>query len=486
MNPKTNKQKVIKGLSTQTIVTIALGVVEIVSFSIMSRLLTKADFGYYAAINAVVIVFASFSETGIGSAIVQCKALTKRFVDNAFTMSLLFGTIISVVLFLFSDILADAVADQSMALPLKLMSITLLLHCLTSVFTSLMHRRLEFLRIGAINLTSLVVTTIVAIWLAYDGYGYYAIITKSVLQSLITFILAMYFCKTKFDLSLDRETSLTIFKYSAWLMASVVFRNLSQQIDKLMMPRLLSVNALGAYNRPKEFVTQISSKINGIFDTTLFPILSSIQDDKQKLEKSFLKSLYFLNIFSFVLCLEFCINSKLLIRIFLGEEWLSLETIFIIISLSIIFNIDGRLADCYLRSLALTKQQFYFRIIETVMKTGGTIVGSQWGIIGVVTAVTSIDIIMKLLKLMYVSVKLHVKIFVMLCEIISSWRFSFIIIPLCIVALYSLPESMLGDILLQCFYIIICLAIFLLFPNLVGKKYHKNFLVPLLQKIRKQ
>ena len=44
-----NFDKTIKGLSAQTIVTILSGIIEILVFSIMSRILSKADFGYYAA-----------------------------------------------------------------------------------------------------------------------------------------------------------------------------------------------------------------------------------------------------------------------------------------------------------------------------------------------------------------------------------------------------------------------------------------------------
>ena len=63
-------------MSSQTLVTIVLGLVEIVSFSIMSRLFTQEDFGYYAAITAITGVFTTFSETGIGSAIVQQKEIS--------------------------------------------------------------------------------------------------------------------------------------------------------------------------------------------------------------------------------------------------------------------------------------------------------------------------------------------------------------------------------------------------------------------------
>lgn len=72
----------------------------------------------------------------------------------------------------------------------------------------------------------------------------------------------------------------SIVNFGGWLTLSVVFRNFANQADKLLMSKFLSVASLGAYNRPKEFIDTISTKLNGIFDTALFPILSGIQDQK--------------------------------------------------------------------------------------------------------------------------------------------------------------------------------------------------------------
>lgn len=459
------------GISSQTVVTIVLGAVEILSFAIMSRLLTKEDFGYYAAITAVVTVFGSFSETGIGSAIVQSKNLTKRFVDNAFTMSLIFGAVITFLLFCLSGVIADAVTDHSMTIPLKLMSVTLLLHCLTSVFISLLHRRLEFLRIGSINLFSLLITTIVAIVLAYRGYGYYAIITKAVLSSIITFLLSLFFCKTRFKLSLDRKTATSIFRFSGWLMASVLFRNLAHQVDKLLMPQLLSVEALGSYNRPKDFINQISTKLNGIFDSALFPVLSSIQDERERLATAFRKSLSLLNIFAMLLALAFAINSELIIRVFFGKNWLSLASVTVILSFALVFNIDGRLSDCYLRSLGMTKEQFYFRILETVLKICGCLIGFQWGILGMAVSVLITNTLSKLLKIIYVASKIGINGTEVIKLIVSSWRFSIPLATICGGAYFLLPKDFIGNVILLALFVAIVIVEFILAPSLVGIQY---------------
>lgn len=458
-------------MSSQTLVTIVLGVVEIVSFSIMSRLLTQEDFGYYAAITAITVVFATFSETGIGSAIVQQKDLTKRYIDNAFTISLIFGSFISLLLLVLAGPLARWVADKSMKVPLMLMSCTLLLHCLTSVNRSLMHRKLQFLRLGVISLISLVVTTCVAVWLAYKGYGYYAIITKAILGSIIDYILSLFLCKTRFGIALDGQTFKKIFSFSGWLMASVLFRNLAHQIDRLMMPRLLSVSALGAYNRPKDFVEQISAKLNGIFDTSLFPVLSGIQDNRPALNSAFRRTLYIMNLFAMLLTMGFMFNSGLLIRIFFGEQWITLQNVMLIISCTLLFNIDGRLADCYLRSLAMTKQQFLFRVFEFLLKTIGVLIGYKWGIIGVAISVVFTNFIAKMVKIIYVGGIVNLKPTRTIGIILSSWRYALLVLPICIVTYTLLPHTWTGDIMMAAVFVLTTIIVFLFMPRFVGKQY---------------
>ena len=469
-----NTQKVLKGVSSQTLVTIVLGVVEIISFSIMSRLLSKEDFGYYAAISAVVAIFACFSDAGIGSAVVQRKDITKRYVDNAFTLSLLFGSVVAFALFMSSGVIARAITDESMTIPLMLMSVTLLFNCLTSVNISLMYRRLQFLRVGMINLVALVITTIVAVYLAWKGYGYYAIIVKSILASMLTLVLSYYFAKTRYGIALDKGIIKQIFGFSGWLMASGLFRNLAHDVDKLLMSRLLSVVSLGAYNRPKDFINQISTKLNGIFDTALFPVLSGIQDDHEKIVRAYKQSLYFMNIFAMLLTLGFALNSELLIRIFFGEQWLDLKWITMILSFLMLFNIDGRLADCFLRSLALTKQQFFFRILETIVTLLGVVIGANWDILGVAVAVVVTNMVLKLLKIFYISIKIGIPILNTLSVVLSSWRFALFLIPICAILFFLLPNTLIGDMMLLFFFLLACMLIFLVFPSLVGKPYREK------------
>ena len=470
----TASQKVIKGVSSQTIVTIVLGVVEIVSFSLMSRLLSQKDFGYYAAIVAVATVFQSLTETGIGSAIVQKKELDKLYINNAFSLSLIFGIGIAGLLCLLSGMIAKFVADESMTVPLRLFSITLICHCLSSVNISLMQRKLQFFRIGIINLTSLVLTTTIAVVLALKGFGYYAILAKAVLQSILVLVISYFAANVSYSLSFDKKTYKKIFGFGGWLMFSAVFRNLAHQVDRLLMTSLFSIETLGFYTRPKEFISTISGKCNGIFDSVLFPILSTFQDEKEKMQKSFLTAVYFLNMLGMAVALLFFFNSELLIRIFFSEEWLNVNALFMVLSIYPVFLINGRLGDIFLRSLALTKQQFLFRIGQFVFAVVFIIIGYKFGIIAVAISVMLSYLTITVIKICYLIKRIELPKRIVLTTVLKSFQFALFVLPVYLFCNIILPHTWTGNIIQAIVFLLTFALLFLAIPKLVGKQYEQE------------
>lgn len=476
-----NTNKALKGISSQATVTLLLGILEIVSFSIMSRLLSKDDFGFYAAINAIVIVFASLSETGIGSAIVQKKDPNSRYINNAFTLSMLFGIVSMSTLLLATYILPNTFINEKMRLPLMLMSVTLLLNCVSSIFRSILHKQLKFFTIGLVQLLSLIITTIVAVILAIMGFGYYAIIAKAILGSLLSFVLFFFLSKTRYGFRIDKETFKSIFQFSGWLMASRFFSELAKQIDKLLMPNLVSISTLGAYSRPKDFVSSLSVRINGIFDSALFPVLSSLQDNLMALKSAYTKSLYTLNMFAFCMAILFAVNSRIIMRIFFGVEWLYLAPVLAIFSVWFVFSANGRIADCYLRSLGRTKLQFIFRIIEFLTKIIGVVVGSRWGLIGITLGVVIMESIIKFIKVTCAGRIIEMPISEIIVTLLQSCRYVLFVMPVLLLFYFVLPQNIYGEIVLLVLSLLVLLLIFLLCPKLIGNKYNTE-LYPMIIK----
>ena len=83
----------LKGISVQTIISFASALLQLVVFAIFSRLLSREDFGYYAALMGIITIFTSISDAGIGASIIQKAKPSIQYLSTAFTLSLIAGVI---------------------------------------------------------------------------------------------------------------------------------------------------------------------------------------------------------------------------------------------------------------------------------------------------------------------------------------------------------------------------------------------------------
>lgn len=462
-----NTTEFFKGVSIQTCVTLFLGILQIVTFAIMSRLLTREEFGYMATITAIVAVFYSIAEAGLGSSVIQKKEDSQRHFTTAFSMSILLGLFFSSVLFIFSPLLAEAIADTTIVIPLRIMSILILVNGLISVGQGLLTRQLKFYSLGKIRLVASIVASCSAIGFAYYGFGIYAIVIQQMLVSFIQLVM-IFLCGVQIPhLRIYKNEVKQVLSFGGWLTVGVLFNNLTNEVDKLMMPKLLNVSALGAYNRPAGFISSISTQINSIFDSVLFPLLSKIQDEKERIANVYIKCISLLNVFSIVFAAFVYFNSKLIIDIFFGKEWEDLVPIMQIISISLIFRVDGRLVDCFFRSLGFVKLSFYIRVIGFFLSALCLIIGSRFGLIGASLGLVASSVFIVILKVLFLNTKLKSSVLLLLKTWSRSW---FIAIPILLVSLFFKCVD-LGDILFLVLFIFVLIIELLCFPNFIGREY---------------
>ena len=206
-------------------------------------------------------------------------------------------------------------------------------------------------------------------------------------------------------------------------------------------------------------------------------MLSGIQDDIEAVKRAYLRSFYYMNIFAIVLSLAFVFNSELIIRVFFGEKWMSILLTMQILSCMLVFNVDARLADCYLRSLGWTKQQFYFRVIEVVAQLIGILIGGHYGINGIAVSVVLVNILTIAAKNYYITKRLGIDTFKVIKTILKSWKVSYLTLPVLIILQCLLPHHLLGNVINAFIFCLLYLFAFVVYPNMIGSMY-KNEVYP--------
>ena len=462
----------LKGISVTTVFTIATGILGVVYFAVMSRLLSKSDFGYFAALTGVMTVISSIADAGLGAAIIQKKDADNDFISTAFTMSFILGLSSFLIVFGGAPLMASLVADDFLTMPIRIMSVTLLFNSFTSVAYAQLYRNLKFKRIGIIQFVSNIFNTALSVVMAIKGYGIYAMISYVTFGPFLTMVILYSTSVNVPELHIQKDYVKKIFSFGGWLTCSVICNKIASSIDRLVLPKMTSVETLGAYTRPASFTSNLTGALTDIMDKVLFPMLSDIQDNRQAVIRVFYRAVELLNSFSVLLGCIFFFNANLIITIFFGEEWLDLAPVLQVVSITSIFYIDTQLVDCFFRSLNFVKTGFFVRLFALCWNLFCIYWGTKFGVMGIAVSMTFANISVIVLKMMVLNQKLGASKRIMLVKWVSAWK---VAIPPAILGLLYLimfpNASMLANILFAIVYAMAIITELLFVPSLVGNEY---------------
>ena len=119
----------------------ALGFVRTI---ILARLLTPEDFGLLGIGILAISTLDTFSQTGFHAALIQKKQDTSSYLDIAWTISVIRGILLFIVLLLFAPVIATFLKYPQATLVVRLIAVTILFSGCTNIGMVLLQKELEF------------------------------------------------------------------------------------------------------------------------------------------------------------------------------------------------------------------------------------------------------------------------------------------------------------------------------------------------------
>ena len=168
---------------------------------------------------------------------------------------------------------------------------------------------------------------------------------------------------------------------------------------------------------------------------------------------------------------------------------MSLNMLTKILSLYVMLNANGRLTDCYIRSLGLTKQQFFFRCLQLALTFLGLFISYRRGTVGVGVSVIVVNLIMVIIKMIFISSKIDFTFQKAIEVVLDSWRFLLYALPIGIALIIFAPNTWIGNVVTAAIWGLTLAVIFLFFPKLQGSLYQKEVyarVISIIQEVLKR
>ena len=236
---------------------------------LLARLLTPSDYGTVSVVTIFIALATTFVQGGFNTALIQ-----KKDVDgNDYLTILMFSEIVAAALYLVIFFAAPFISNiyhtSELSSLLRVMAIVLFPGAFNAVQVAYVTRDLRFKVLTISSFVSALLAAAVGIGLAVAGFGAWALVIQQLVNQtatcFVTYCIVRWIPKGRFSVQSLRR----LLPFGAKVFASNFIVALFLDIRSLLIGQIYSSEALGFFNRGKQFPQAVMESVNAVSYTHL-------------------------------------------------------------------------------------------------------------------------------------------------------------------------------------------------------------------------
>lgn len=316
------KNKTLIGIMWNALELLSGKFIQIVITIILARILTPEDFG----IIALLVIFTELSkvllDSGFSQALIRRDNNSDIDYNSVFYFNIFIGIIIYIILFVSAPFISDFYEYPALTDISRIIFLTIIINSFSVVQNAIVIKDMNFKILAKRTIISNFVAGLIAVYLAYEDFGVWALVNQMIIISILRVILLWSSSPWKPSLSFSTSPIKELFPFSKNILFSGFIDVLASNIQVLLIGKFYSQAEIGFYSQAKLLSTIPSQTLTSIVKNVTFPSMSKIKDEKEKLKTVFRKiiSLSVYIVFPFMLVL--IAIAEVLIPLLLGNKWI--------------------------------------------------------------------------------------------------------------------------------------------------------------------
>lgn len=321
MEKESLKKKTVNGVIWSAIDRFSTQGIQFVFSILIARLLMPSDYGVIAMLGIFLAVSNTFIDSGFGTALVQKANRTETDFSTVFYFNIVVAIIFYALLWLASPYIASFYNIPMLKDVTRVVALTLVFSALGGIQNAKLSIAINFKTRAIISLTSALSTGFMGLYLAYRGYGAWALVFQMVFSSLLNTILLWCFVRWMPSLVFSWQSFRQLFSFGSKLLASALLDTIYNNVYTLVIGKVYSSSSLGLYSRASGLAQYPSSNITGVLQSVTFPVLCSIQNDEERLADAYKRFIRMSAFVVFPLMIGLASVAEPFIRVVLTDKW---------------------------------------------------------------------------------------------------------------------------------------------------------------------
>lgn len=378
-----------RGIAVTLVGQMARFLIQTVAIVVLARLIAPEQFGLFVMVASMAGLAAVIGDFGLSSAAIQAKHISQMEKSNLFWINSLFGLVVGAIFFMAAPMIASFYEQVQVQALAQAMCLIFVISGLAVQHKAELTRNMKFKVLTYIEIGSQFVGLVVALVLALNGMGVWALVMQQIASAITGSGLA-WVCSKWLPGLPSRSTSVRSYLYfGANTMGGALTNYLSSNVDSVMLGRFAGAESVGIYGRMFQLFSLPLQQLATPLTRVALPVLSSIQDDQQrylrymKLASKCISYVFLAGFTAIIIC------SPYLVPLVLGDGWASGVLVLQILAIGGVFQGLGYVYYWGFLSRAKTNVMFHLSLVSRSLMVLGIVVASPYGMYMVAAAMST-------------------------------------------------------------------------------------------------
>lgn len=275
-----------------------------------------------AMIAIFIAVSNSIVDSGFSNALIRKVRIDRVDYNTVFVFNLIVSIVLYILLYTSAPAISLFFKEPVLTNVLRVIGLILIVNALGIIPRTILVRGIDFKTQTKVSIISSVSSGLVGVGMAIMGFGVWSLVWQQLSRQILNSLFLWIFCKwiPRWEFSIKSFKEMFGFGYK--LLLSGLLDTLYKNIYYVIIGRCYSPAQLGQYSRAEQFNMIFSSNLTSIVQRVSYPVLSSIQEEPERLREAYRQIIKTTMLVTFACMLGLAAVAKPLIIILIGEKWL--------------------------------------------------------------------------------------------------------------------------------------------------------------------
>ena len=382
------KAKALTGINWSVLSQVGRQALSFIIGVVLARLLSPREFGLLAMVTVISGFALSFMELGFGAALVQRQDAREEHLSSVFWVNVISGLVMT-LLFAAAAPLVARFYGEPLLLPLTLLLATnFVIYAFSIVQRVLMVKALDFRALAVVEVGSVAVAGAVAVAMAVAGLGVWSLAANYLLATVVATALFWGLGRWRPERAFEWGAVKDLLGFSSHYLGTKTLSYWTRNADNLLIGRFIGSSALGLYSKAYAVLMLPLLNVSRTVERVMFPSLSTIQDDRPRVKRVFLRMARAVALVTFPVFTGMAVVAEPFVLGVFGAQWAGMiplvQVLCVLGVAQSVIRLDGNL---YL-SQGRADLQFRVNLFVQGVIIAGIVAGLRWGVMGVAVGLT--------------------------------------------------------------------------------------------------